>query len=149
MNKIAASELGKTAISAAKSAGNELAASAISTARDIAIEKGKQFLEKSRSKNVRPVLSELNNQVLLLSGNEGIINKRTKRAKRAKREKGTSLSDNRGSLNKANKKSKEMLSNLVNMGESQPQQMEKTTNINNMLTQGHSMTGSAIKLKKI
>ena len=52
MNKIAASELGKTAISAAKTEGNELTTSAISTAKDIAVEKGMRFLEKSRKRIV-------------------------------------------------------------------------------------------------
>ena len=81
MKKIAANasrcDLGKMAISAAKSAGNELATSAISTAKDIAIEKGKHFLKKSCNKNVRPLLSD--NQGSLLS--EPKINK-VKRVKR-------------------------------------------------------------------
>ena len=54
MNKIAASELGKTTISAAKTAGNELATSAISTASNIAVDERKQFLEKTRNKMVVP-----------------------------------------------------------------------------------------------
>ena len=59
MNKIAASELGKTAISAAKTAGNELATSTISTAKDIAVEKGKQIRERKKNpaRVVKPATS--------------------------------------------------------------------------------------------
>ena len=42
MNKIAVSELGKTAISAAKTAGNELATSVISTASNIAVDENRK-----------------------------------------------------------------------------------------------------------
>ena len=82
MNKIAASELGKTAISAAKTAGNELATPAISTAKDIAVEKGKQFLEKSRNKII-PLAA-----IVSLSSIPSVVHstpaKRAKPVKRAK-----------------------------------------------------------------
>ena len=44
LNKMASSELGREAITAAKSAGKEFASSAISTAKDVAIDKGKKAI---------------------------------------------------------------------------------------------------------
>ena len=44
LNKMASSELGREAITAAKSAGKKLASSAISTAKDVAIDKGKKAI---------------------------------------------------------------------------------------------------------
>ena len=46
LNKMASSDLGREAITAAKSAGKELASSAISTAKDVAIDKGKKAIVK-------------------------------------------------------------------------------------------------------
>ena len=94
MNKIAASELGKTAISGAKTEGNELTTSAISTAKDIAVEKGKRFLEKSRKKilpsaAIVPVSSFQDPSVVPSAS-------ATKPAKRAKKEKGITVFNNYG-----------------------------------------------------
>ena len=44
LNKMASSDLGREAITAAKLAGKELASSAISTAKDVAIDKGKKAI---------------------------------------------------------------------------------------------------------
>ena len=49
LTSAAASDLGKTAISAGKTAAKELATAAISAAKDAAIEKGKQFISKRQS----------------------------------------------------------------------------------------------------
>ena len=49
-NKIAKTELGRETIMATKSAGKELASTAISTARDVAIDKGKKTIEKLYAK---------------------------------------------------------------------------------------------------
>ena len=49
-NKIARTELGREAIMATKFAGKELASTAISTARDVAIDKGKKTNEKLYAK---------------------------------------------------------------------------------------------------
>ncbi|XP_065677125.1 uncharacterized protein LOC136092591 [Hydra vulgaris] len=49
-NKAIASDLGKTAIDAAKVAGKELATNAISTAKDIILEKGNKLIKKSKLK---------------------------------------------------------------------------------------------------
>jgi hypothetical protein len=46
LSKAAASDIGKNAISAAKTVGKELATSAISLAKDVAIAKGKQLINK-------------------------------------------------------------------------------------------------------
>ena len=53
-NKIAKTELGREAIMAAKSAGKELASTAISTARDVAIDKGRKTIEKLYTKTGTP-----------------------------------------------------------------------------------------------
>ena len=130
MNKIAARELDITASSAAKAAGNELVTSAISTARNIAVDKGKQFLEKTRNKisfetkrSARVVSATVSNipstsvvhsapATVAKPGNQGLLSfetKPAKRTKRAKKERG--ISD----------KSKEMLTNLITMRQLQTQ----------------------------
>jgi len=48
LSRAAATDLGKTAISAGKTAAKELATAAISAAKDAAIEKGKQFISKKK-----------------------------------------------------------------------------------------------------
>jgi len=48
LSRAAASDLGKTAISAGKTAARELAAAAILAAKDAAVEKRKQFISKKR-----------------------------------------------------------------------------------------------------
>ena len=53
-NKIAKTELGREAIMATKSAGKELASTAISTARDVAIDKGRKTIEKLYAKTGTP-----------------------------------------------------------------------------------------------
>lgn len=51
LSRAAASDIGKSAINAAKTVGKELATSAISTAKVIAIDKGKQLIAKTSSKS--------------------------------------------------------------------------------------------------
>ena len=53
-NKIAKTELGREAIMASKSAGKELASAAISTAKDVAIDKGRKTIEKLYAKTGTP-----------------------------------------------------------------------------------------------
>ena len=48
LSRAATSDLGKTAISAGKTAAKELATAAILAAKDAAVEKGKQFISKKR-----------------------------------------------------------------------------------------------------
>ena len=55
MKKMASSELGREAMSAAKSAGKELASSAISTAKDVAIDKGRKTIAKVYSITKTPI----------------------------------------------------------------------------------------------
>ena len=57
-NKIAKTEQGREAIMATKSAGKELASTAISTARDVAIDKGRKTIEKLYTKTGTPKPSE-------------------------------------------------------------------------------------------
>ena len=57
-NKIAKTELGREAIMATKSAGKELASTAISTARDVAVVKGRKTIEKLYTKTGTPKPSE-------------------------------------------------------------------------------------------
>ena len=105
MNKIAASELGKTALSAAKAAGNELVTSAVSTASNITVDKGKQFLEKTRNKisfetkpSARVVPATVSNipsarvvhsapATVAKPGNHGLLSFETKPAKERKERK--------------------------------------------------------------
>ena len=53
-SRIAKTELGREAIMATKSAGKELASTAISTAKDVAIDKGRKTIEKLYTKTVTP-----------------------------------------------------------------------------------------------
>ena len=53
-SRIAKTELGREAIMATKSAGKELASTAISTAKDVAIDKGRKTIEKLYTKTGRP-----------------------------------------------------------------------------------------------
>ncbi|DAC81565.1 TPA_asm: hypothetical protein [Hydra adintovirus] len=54
-SRAAATDLGKTAVDAAKSAGKELATSAISTAKEIVINKGKKLIENvNKSSKLTP-----------------------------------------------------------------------------------------------
>ena len=53
-SKIAKTELGREAIMASKSAGKELASAAISTAKDVAIDKGRKTIEKLYTKTGTP-----------------------------------------------------------------------------------------------
>ena len=53
-SKIAKTELGREAIMATKSAGKELASAAISTAKDVAIDKGRKTIEKLYTKTGTP-----------------------------------------------------------------------------------------------
>ena len=53
-NKIANTELGRETIMATKSAGKELSSTAISTARDVAIDKDKKTIEKLYAKTGTP-----------------------------------------------------------------------------------------------
>ena len=55
MKKMASSELGRDAITAAKSAGKELASSAISIAKDVAIDKGRKTIAKVYSITKTPI----------------------------------------------------------------------------------------------
>lgn len=72
--KAAASDLGKTAISAAKTAGKEIATSAISAAKDLAIEKGKQLIDKASAKASAHALAKASAK----ASNPPVINKKTK-----------------------------------------------------------------------
>ena len=156
MNKFAASELGKIAKSAAKTAGNELATSAISTAKDIAVEKGKQFLEKSRNKvsnipsaSVVSVSSFLNPIPI----NSLPLNKFP--AKRAKKEKGITVRVQRSAIAD---KSKEMLPNLITMGQQHgleqtsakaQAQPQKELNINNLMMGNGLSPSSAMRIEDL
>ena len=62
--KIAKTELGREAIMATKSAGKELASTAISTARGVANDKGKKTIEKLYSKTGTPKPPEAAKSVL-------------------------------------------------------------------------------------
>ena len=53
-SRIAKTELGREAIMATKSAGKELASAAISTAKDVAINKGRKTIEKLYTKTGTP-----------------------------------------------------------------------------------------------
>ena len=53
-SRIAKTELGREAIMATKSAGKELASTAISTAEDVAIDKGRKTIEKLYTKTGTP-----------------------------------------------------------------------------------------------
>ena len=53
-SRIAKTELGREAIMATKSAGKELASAAISTAKDVAIDKGRKTIEKLYTKTGTP-----------------------------------------------------------------------------------------------
>ena len=53
-SRIAKTELGREAIMATKSAGKELASTAISTAKDVAIDKGRKTIEKLYAKTGTP-----------------------------------------------------------------------------------------------
>ena len=53
-SKIAKTELGREAIMASKSVGKELASTAISTAKDVAIDKGRKTIEKLYAKTGTP-----------------------------------------------------------------------------------------------
>ena len=55
MKKMASSELGREAITAAKSAGKDLASSAIFTAKDVAIDKGRKTIAKVNSITKTPI----------------------------------------------------------------------------------------------
>ena len=55
MKKMASSELGREAMTAAKSAGKELVSSAISTAKNVAIDKGKKTMAKVYAITKTPV----------------------------------------------------------------------------------------------
>ena len=57
-SRIAKTELGREAIMATKSAGKELASTAISTARDVAIDKGRKTIEKLYAKTGMPKPSD-------------------------------------------------------------------------------------------
>ena len=57
-SRIAKTELGREAIMATKSAGKELASTAISTAKDVAIDKGRKTIEKLYAKTGTPKPSE-------------------------------------------------------------------------------------------
>jgi hypothetical protein len=50
LSRAAASDIGKTAINAAKTVGKELSTSAINAAKDVAIERGKQFITNKTDK---------------------------------------------------------------------------------------------------
>ena len=76
-NKIAKTELGREAIMATKSAGKELASTAISTARDVAIDKGRKTIEKLYTKTGTPKPSEAASSVLNQKSKDiisGIVN---------------------------------------------------------------------------
>jgi len=60
LSRAATSDLGKTAISAGKTAARELATAAISAAKDAAVEKGKQLISKKR----RTGLTQKNKDIL-------------------------------------------------------------------------------------
>ena len=61
--KAAATTVGKTAISSLKTVGKELATSAISTAADLAIAKGKQLIDKTSKKVLSPKYVEMINNL--------------------------------------------------------------------------------------
>ncbi|XP_065664496.1 uncharacterized protein LOC136086147 [Hydra vulgaris] len=66
LKRLAASDLGKTAISAAKSAGKELSTSAIEAAKDVAVGKGKQLIRKASTKVSQPntVINNIINDII-------------------------------------------------------------------------------------
>ena len=78
LSKAAASDFGKSAISAAKTVGKELATSAISTAKDLAIEKGKRLIDKASSKVLTPKNVEVIKQLTGLEPNRPVITQKSK-----------------------------------------------------------------------
>jgi len=60
LSKAAASDIGKSAINAGKTVGKELAASLVSAAKDAAIEKGKQLINRTSE----PVLTQRSKDIL-------------------------------------------------------------------------------------
>lgn len=73
--KAAATTVGKTAISSLKTVGKELATSAISTAADLAIAKGKQLIDKTSKKVLSPKYVEMINNLALPTPNAPVIKK--------------------------------------------------------------------------
>ena len=58
LKRLAASDIGKTAISAAKTVGKELATAAISKAKDVVIERGKRIIDNT------PVITQKSKDIL-------------------------------------------------------------------------------------
>jgi hypothetical protein len=78
LSRAAASDIGKKAIGAAKTVGKELATSAISTAKDVAIEKGKQIIESRAAKALTPKNVELINKLTGLTPNTPVVTQKSK-----------------------------------------------------------------------
>ena len=74
----AATDIGKTAISSAKTVGTELAKSAISTAKDLAIAKGKKLIDKTSSKILTPKSVEIIKSLTGLEPNPPVITQKSK-----------------------------------------------------------------------
>ena len=74
MKKMASSELGREAITDSKSAGKELASSAISTAKDVAIDKGKKTIAKVYS-IAKPASSAAKTPIPAASDSVGLTKK--------------------------------------------------------------------------
>ena len=64
LSKAATSELGKSALDAAKTIGKELATTGIMAARDVAIDRGKQLINRTLTSKNTPVLSQKSKDVL-------------------------------------------------------------------------------------
>lgn len=76
--KAAASTVGKTAISSLKTVGKELATSAISTAKDLAIAKGKQLIDRTSKKVLSPKNVEMINNLAGLEPNAPVITQKSR-----------------------------------------------------------------------
>ena len=77
-SKAAASDIGKRAIGAVKTVGKELATSAISTAKDLAIEKGKRLIDRASVKVLTPNNVEVLKQITGLEPNTPVITQKSK-----------------------------------------------------------------------
>lgn len=117
--KAASTDIGKNAISAAKTVGKELATTAISKAKDVIIDKGKQFIDKK----LTPKSTEIIKQITTLPFID------------TQQRSDTSLRDT--SLRDLTQKSKDILNDIINSA--------STININKlMMGQGSNGDGIAI-----
>lgn len=78
LSRAAASDIGKKAIGTAKTVGKELATSAISTAKDVAIDEGKSLIDKASTKVLTPKNVEVIKTITGLDPYPPVINQKSK-----------------------------------------------------------------------